>query len=378
MALIDLALLTGNLGKPGSGINPLRGQNNVQGAAQMGCDPYSLTGGASMNDRRSLFEEIWGAPLPESRGLTVVEMMDAAAAGRLKALWAIGYDILPTLAGEAAVAAALARLDLLIVQDLFLTETARGFGHIFLPAASVFEKDGTFMNSERRIQRVRQAVPPAGASLPDGLIIRDLAARMGHGDKFDFSSPEAIWEEVRKVWPDGAGISYARLERQGLQWPCRNARDPGTSYLHARRFASGGKAMLQPIEYCPPPEAVDEQYPFLLTTGRSLYQFNCGDMSRRTATLLQRPTDLLDMNPVDAKRLALAEGDTVLVESRYGSTELPLHVDGNVRRGELFATFHDPARRVNRLTGPHRDSRTGTPDYKVTAVQVLAIAGASK
>jgi formate dehydrogenase major subunit len=378
MALIDLALLTGNLGKPGSGINPLRGQNNVQGAALMGCEPGSLTGGASLKASRGLFEEVWGAALPERRGMTVVEMIDAAAAGGLKALWAIGYDILPTLASEAAIADGLSRLDLLIVQDLFLTETAKGFGHIFLPAASAFEKDGTFMNSERRVQRVRQAVAPVGASLPDWLIIRDLAARMGHGEKFDFSSPEEIWEEVRKVWPDSAGISYARLDRQGLQWPCRSKRDPGTSYLHARRFASGGKATLQPIEYRPPPEATDELYPFLMTTGRSLYQFNCGDMTRRTATLLQRPTDMLDMNPKDAGRLGLAEGDAILVESRYGRAELLLHVDANLRRGELFATFHDPARRVNRLTGPHRDKRTGTPEYKVTAVRVSAAAGAGR
>lgn len=378
MTLINLALLTGNLGKAGSGINPLRGQNNVQGAALMGCEPNSLTGGASIKTSGEFFQKVWGASIPKRRGMTVVEMIDAAAAGRLKALWVMGYDILATLPNEAAVADALSRLDLLIVQDLFLTRTAESFGHVFLPAASAFEKDGTFMNSERRIQRVRQSVHPVGASLPDWLIVRDLAARMGHSEGFGFASPEAIWDEIREVWPDVAGISYSRLEQQGVQWPCRSGRDSGTPYLHARRFASGGKAMLKPIEYRPTPEAPNEEYPFSMTTGRSLYQFNCGNMTRRTANLIERPTDTLDMNPDDAACLGFGEGELLIVESRYGSAQLPLHLDANIRQGELFATFHDPLRRVNRLTGPHRDDRTGAPEYKMTAVRVSALRGTGR
>lgn len=219
MALTNLALLTGNLGCEGAGINPLRGQNNVQGAAHMGCDPVSLTGAVAIPERRLLFEEIWGAPIPQPHGLNLMQMIDAAAAGKLKALWVMGYDILPTLAQESAVAEALERLELLIVQDIFITETARAAGHVLLPAASSFEKDGTFMNAERRIQRVRRAIAPPGASRPDWRIICDLAASMGFGPQFDYASPEYIWQEIRQVWPEGAGISYARLEAGGLQWP---------------------------------------------------------------------------------------------------------------------------------------------------------------
>lgn len=370
MALVNLALLSGNLGKPGAGINPLRGQNNVQGAAHMGCDPASLTGSASIPERRALFEAEWGAALPDAHGLTLMQMIDAAAAGRLKALWVIGYDILPTLANEAAVAEALGQLELLIVQDLFMTETARGFGHVVLPAAASFEKDGTFMNAERRIQRVRRVIDSPGACRPDWRIICDLAARMGHAPAFAFETPEAIWNEVRRVWPEGAGITYGRLEGGGLQWPCRDERDPGTEVLHEGVFASGRKATLHPIDYAPTPEIVDADYPFLLTTGRRLQQFNVGNMTRRTANLQLRPTDTLDLAPADAVRLGFANGDTALVRSRYGEARLPVRIEQAISEGQAFATFHDPSVRLNRVTGPHRDAEVGSPEYKVTAVAI--------
>lgn len=371
MVLVNLALLTGNLGREGGGINPLRGQNNVQGAAHMGCDPGVLTGSAAIEERRELFEATWGAPLPHARGLNLMEMIDAAAAGRLKALWVIGYDILPTLAHEAATARALGNLELLIVQDLFLTETAREFGSIVLPAAASFEKDGTFMNSERRIQRVRRAIDPPGACRPDWRIICDLAERMGYGPTFHYAGPEEIWEEIRRVWPEGAGVTYARLERDGgLQWPCRDESDPGTKVLHVDQFASGPRAILKPVAYAPTPEAVDSEFPFLLTTGRSLYQFNVGDMSRRTANVQLRPTDLLCIAPEDGRVIGLADGDTVRLRSRYGETRLPVRLDPAVQQGQAFATFHDPTVRLNRVTGPHRDAMVGAPEYKVTAVSI--------
>jgi formate dehydrogenase major subunit len=370
MALVNLALLSGNLGKPGCGINPLRGQNNVQGAAQMGCDPGNLTGSVAIDQRRELFEAAWGAPPPEAPGLDLMQMIDAAGEGRLKALWVIGYDILATLPQEAQVAEALGRLDLLIVQDIFLTETARSLGRVVLPAAASFEKDGTFMNAERRIQRVRRAIDPPGASQTDWRIICALAERMGFGAQFAYPSAEAIWDEIRQVWPEAAGISYARLEHGGLQWPCRDEADPGVRILHADRFACGTKAKLRPIDYAPTPETIDGEFPFLLTTGRSLYQFNVGNMSRRTANVQLRPTDTLDIAPDDGRTLGLADGDSARLRSRYGETCLPVRVDPAIKAGEAFATFHDPAVRLNRVTGPYRDALVGAPEYKVTAVSI--------
>lgn len=370
MALINLALLTGSIGNSGAGVNPLRGQNNVQGAAHMGCDPSILTGSVSIEDGRAAFEAVWGAPVPQARGLNLMEMIDAAADGQLKALWVMGYDILPTLAQEAKVASALARLELLIVQDILPTETARAFGHVVLPAAASFEKDGTFMNSERRIQRVRRAVSPPGVARPDWRIICALAERMGFGAQFTYGSPEEIWNEVRRVWRDGAGITYARLEGGGLQWPCSDERSPGTAILHKETFSAGPTAALRPIEYRPTPETTDAEYPFLLTTGRRLHQFNVGNMTRRTANIQLRPTDTLDMTPADGNALGLGEGEMVKIRSRYGEVLLSLRLDPALPEGVVFATFHDPGVRLNRITGPHRDALVGAPEYKVTAVRV--------
>ena len=374
MALIDLALITGNIGKPGTGINPLRGQNNVQGAAHMGCDPASLTGSISLSERGALFESVWRAPLPQSAGKDLLAMIDAAEAGALKALWVIGYDILPTLANASATRRALRNLDLLIVQDLFITETAKKAGTVFLPAASVFEKDGTFMNGERRIQRIRQSVTPPGEARADWRIICDLAGRMGHGDRFRYESAEDIWNEIRAVWPEGAGISYARLDRAGLQWPCRSEDDPGTTILHATAFGKEPRARLRCIPYRPTPERTSDDFPFLLTTGRTLYQFNAGTMTMRTATAKLRATDTLDIAPADAARLKIADGTTVRVHSRYGAVRIKARLSPAIAPGELFATFHDVRVGLNRLTGPHRDNVVHAPEYKVTAVRVEPLA----
>ncbi len=370
MALIDLALLTGNIGKRGAGINPLRGQNNVQGAAHMGCDPAILTGSVALDERRELFESVWKAPIPRQRGLDVLGMIDAAAAGRLKALWVVGYDILPTLANASETRRALANLDFIVVQDLFVNETARAFGHIVLPVASVFEKDGTFMNAERRIQRVRKAVDAPGDVLPDWRIAQEIAARMGHGEGFAFSSPEAIWNEIRAVWQEARGISYDRLEQGGLQWPCRDETDPGTEFLHATAFARARTAPLLRIDYVPTVETVSEEFPFLLNTGRNLYQFNAGTMTMRTLNAKLRPTDTLDMAPADAARLGLDAGDKVRIRSRHGEARLTLRLFDGIKSGELFATFHDPKRALNRVTSPLRDNIVHAPEYKVTAVAV--------
>ena len=282
MALINLALITGNLGKPGAGVNPLRGQNNVQGAAHMGCDPGVLTGSVAIDDGRMPFEAVWGAPIPRSRGLDLLSMMDEALAGRLKALWIIGYDILPTLANVNVMRRALAKLEFVVVQDLFITRTAQAVGSVFLPAASTFEKDGTFMNGERRIQRVRKAIDAPGEARADWEIVCALAARMGHAQQFDYESAEDIWNEIRQVWPQAGGISYARLEHGGLQWPCPDEHHPGTTILHVETFGKSERATLQNIDYGPSPEHLSREFPYTLTTGRSLYQFNVGSMSMRT------------------------------------------------------------------------------------------------
>lgn len=370
MCLINLALLTGNIGKPGTGINPLRGQNNVQGAAHMGCDPGVLTGSVSVGEAKDLFESAWNAPLPSSSGLNLLEMMDAATAGKLKAMWVIGYDIALTNADATSTTTALRSLDFLVVQDMFLTETARQFADLFLPAASFFERDGTFMNAERRIQRINKALEPVGQSRPDWQIICAVAKAMGKGASFDYVSAAQIWDEIRSVWPDGRGITYERLNFRGVQWPCSQAEDEGTEFMHAQTFPIGKKAGLRRIQYRPTAERVSEEFPFLLITGRSLYQFNAGTMTNRTANARLRPEDLLEISPADAANLNLTDGKPARVRSRYGEAVIPIKITDNVRKGELFATFQTVDVFLNRVTSPHRDRYVKTPEYKLTAVTI--------
>jgi formate dehydrogenase major subunit len=370
MTLINLALITGNMGKPGSGVNPLRGQNNVQGAAHMGCEPKSLTGGQNLAQARPRFEQAWGVPLPASDGLTLPEMMDAAGRHELKALWAVGYDLYPTLANAAGTADSLSRLELVVVQDLFLTETAQAFGHVFLPAASVFEKDGTFMNADRRVQRVRQAVAPPGKALADWRIVQALARVMGQGAHFGFDSPQAIWDEVRQVWPGGAGLSYARLDGDSPQWPCPDEAHAGTPVLHKDTFPIGKQATLRLIPFVPTAETTDAEFPMLLTTGRTLQHFNAGTMTYRTPQVRLQASDYLDLSPQDGARLGIGECDPVRVVSRYGAAVLPARLNANVQPGTLFATFHLARLLVNRLTSARRDKVTHAPEYKVTAVRL--------
>lgn len=299
----------------------------------------------------------------------MIEMMDAAAAGKLKALWAIGYDVLLTNANASSTEQALRSLDLLVVQDMFMNETAR-FASVFLPACSSFERDGTFMNAERRIQRVRKVIDPVGESKSDWEIICAVAAAMGRREFFNYASADEIWNEVRSVWPAGRGITYERLEKQGIQWPCLDDADPGGKILHSQTFGHGKTTPLRRIPYRPTKEVTDEEFPFLLNTGRTLYQFNAGTMTRRTANLELLSSDYLDIAPDDAESLQLKTGDRVRVRSHYGEATLPLRINSNVKRGEPFATFHDPNVFLNLLTSPHRDRYVKTPEYKVTAVSI--------
>ena len=370
MTLVNLALLTGNLGQPGSGINPLRGQNNVQGSAHMGCEPDNLTGYVPLPENKALFESVWQAAVPTEKGLNLMQMMDAAARGRFKALWAIGYDVLLTNANTASTRRALSKMELVIVQDMFLNETARDYATVFLPAASAFEKDGTFMNGERRIQRVRKVIAPPGSAKSDWEIIGAMADALGKGDLFNYESAEEIWNEVRRVWKAGSGISYDRIDQAGIQWPCPSDDHPGTQILHGESFPIGKKAALRRIPYQATLEVATEEFPFLLTTGRTLYQFNAGTMTLRTHNKELHPADFLDMAPEDAERLELRDGEKVRLRSRYGSANLPVRINSTVKQGELFATFHTTEVFLNNVTSPYRDRYVLAPEYKVTAVRI--------
>jgi formate dehydrogenase major subunit len=371
VALVNLALLTGNIGKAGTGINPLRGQNNVQGAPHMGCEPRLLAGYVPIDEARPKFEAAWHTSIPTHPGLNMIEMMEAAEAGKLKVLWSIGYDIVMTNPNMHATRRSMEKLDLVIVQDLFMNETAREFGDVFLPAASSFEKDGTFMNGERRLQRVRRAALPQGEARSDWEIVCGIARLMGRGEHFAWRSAEEIWNEVRGLWPEGAGISYARMdERGGLQWPCYTEQDPGTPLMHADHFTHGKTTALRRIEFIPPPELVSPEFPFLLTTGRNLYQYNAATQTARTPNDRLHATDYLQLSPVDATRLGLSEEEVVRLRSAQGSVDLPVRISDHVKPGEVYTTFHSTRVFLNQITTSHRDRYTKTPEYKVTAVRI--------
>jgi formate dehydrogenase major subunit len=338
----------------------------------MGCTPSQLTGAVSVDHAAETFERVWGAPLPPRAGLSWMQMLDAAGVGSLKALYVIGYDVLLSNPNATHTRRALAGLDLVIVQDPFMTETAHEFAHVILPAACSYEKDGTFMSSERRVQRVRKAVEPPAGVQTDAQLICALAAALDHPQGFRFASASEIWDEVRAVWPAGAGMSFARLERPGgIQWPCPTEDHPGTERLHADAFGGSRKAALEPVPYQPSPERADADYPYVLVTGRLLYQFNAATMTGRTPNADLQPSDVLRMAPSDAAREGFEAGARVLVRSRHGSALLPISIDPAQRPGEVFTTFHDPRVFINRVTSDVRDGITHTPEYKRTAVCIV-------
>jgi len=375
MALVNLAMLTGNIGKPGTGVNPLRGQNNVQGAPHMGSEPKLMAGYVPIDEVRDKFESAWRVEIPHAKGKNMMEMLDAAVEGKFKMLWTIGYDIMLTNPNAHETRRALEKLDLVIVQDIFLNQTAKEFGDVFLPAASSFEKDGTFMNGERRVQRVHKAVEPQGEARSDWEIVCDVARAMGKSEHFQYKSAEDIWNEVRSLWGQAGGMSYARLDQRGLQWPCPTEDHPGTEVMHGEEFAHGKTTPLRRIEYVPPPETTNKDFPFLLTTGRNLYQYNASTQTFRTPNAKMYATDYLDVSPADAKRLGLREGEEVRVRSRHGAAVLPVQIREKQKPGELYATFHTARVFLNELTSSHRDRYTKTPEYKVTAVTVEKVNG---
>jgi formate dehydrogenase alpha subunit len=368
MNLANLGMVTGHIGVENAGVNPMRGQNNVQGSCDMGALPNSLPGYPSVNDAaaRARFSAAYGVPLPEKMGLRIPEMLDMAVYGQLKAMYVMGEDPALTDADANHVRKALGSLDFLVTQNIFMTETAK-YGDVFLPAALYAEKEGTFTNTERRVQRVRKAVEPPGECRPDWEIIIDLSERLGH--HMPFSSPEEVFAEVRRLVPNFAGISYQRLENEGgLQWPCPSEDHPGTRFLHEGTFTRG-KGLLQGIPFEEPAELCDADYPLLLTTGRMLYHYNIS--TRISASLeMLRPHELAEVSPGDAARLGLADGEMIRVSSRRGSITTRIRVTDKVPTGTIFMTFHFKESPVNELTNSAGDPVTKTAEFKVCAVRV--------
>jgi formate dehydrogenase alpha subunit len=367
MNLANLAMVTGHVGVEHAGVNPLRGQNNVQGACDMGALPNVLPGYKSVADEANLaqFENAWGVRLSRNVGFRIPEMLDMALCGGVRAMYIMGEDPVLTDPNANHVRKALESLDFLVVQDLFMTETAK-LADIFLPSACYAEKNGTFTNTERRVQRVRKAVEAPGECRADWKIICDLAGRMG--SRMTYSSEEQIFEEVRGLVPIYAGITYERIEKTGLQWPCPDTSHPGTKFLHQGKFPRG-KGLLRGIEYEAPAELTSDEYPILLTTGRMLYHYNIMTRHSRNLDSL-RPFELAEINPADAANIGLSEGDTVRVTSRRGSIVAKVTITDKVTPGIVFMTFHYKETPVNELTNSAYDPITKTAEYKVCAIKI--------
>jgi len=370
-SLANLAMLTGNVGKASAGVNPLRGQNNVQGACDLGALPNVFSGYQKVTDPevRARFAQAWGAAdLPERPGLTVVEALQAAEAGRLKALYIMGENPMVSDPDIRHVRRGLERLDFLLVQDLFLTETAE-LADVVLPGASFAEKDGTFTNTERRVQRVRRAVPPVGEARPDWEILGLLAERLGYPG-MRYESPAEVFDEIARLTPIYGGMSYPRLEPWGLQWPCPTPDHPGTPFLHKDRFARG-LGRFCPAEYRPPAEEPDAEFPMILTTGRVYFHWHTGSMTRRTAVLDREcPEPFVEVSPEDAGALGIAAGAPVRVASRRGEVRLRARVTEAVPPGTLFIPFHFREAAANLLTNPVLDPEAKIPELKTCAARI--------
>jgi formate dehydrogenase alpha subunit len=373
MSLANLAMLTGNLGKESAGVNPLRGQNNVQGSCDMGALPNVFPGYQAVTDApaRDKFEKAWNAKLDDKVGQTVVEIMHQAAAGKIKGLYIMGENPMVSDPDIGHVRQALEKLDFLVVQDIFLTETAQ-LADVVLPVASFAEKQGTFTNTERRVLWVEKAVPAPGESRIDWEVICDVSRRMGF--PLAFQSLEDIVNEVNRLVPQYAGITYRRLlAGDKLQWPCPNPEHPGTKFLHRDKFTRGlGKFFA--IDYIPPAEWPDAQYPFLLSTGRLLYHYHTGSMSRRTAALPQYvPGPFMEMHAADMKRLGIADREQVRVTSRRGAIVIEARQSGRVDVGSVFITFHFAEAAANLLTNDAVDPIAKIPEFKVAACRIEKI-----
>jgi formate dehydrogenase alpha subunit len=369
-SLANLALLCGKVGIYAGGVNPLRGQNNVQGACDMGGLPNVFTAYQPVTnaDIRQKMAEAWGVKsLPDWPGKTMTEMLPAISHGDIKALYIMGENPAISDPNSNETVKELLQLEFLVVQDIFFTETAR-LADVVLPAASFAEKDGTFSNTERRVARVRQALQPVPCSKPDWQILCEVATRLGY--PMNYANPEEIFEEIRKVTPSYAGITYARLEAGGLQWPCPNEEHPGTMFLHKDRFAKG-KGTFFAIDHKEPAEPVDPEYPLELITGRLLYQYHTGTMSRRAPGLVEKaPECRVEMAGEDAAKYGIADGEPVKVRSRRGEITARALISNKAVPGTIFVPFHFAEAAANKLTIAALDPVCKIPEYKICAVQI--------
>jgi len=369
-SLANLAMLCGNMGMAGGGVNPLRGQNNVQGACDMGGLPDVYSGYQKVVDpeARRRMAEAWQVDLlPDQPGMKATQMIPAAHDGTLKALYVIGENPLVSDPDVNHAEKSLNNLDFLVVQDIFLTETAR-LADVVLPSACFAEKDGTFANTERRVQRVRKAVDPPGQAWDDWKIICEIATRIGY--PMAYENGRQIMEEISAVTPSYAGISYARIEYEGIHWPCPTAEHPGTPILHRDQF-SRGKGLFHAIDYIEPAEMIDDEYPLYLTTGRLLYQYHTGTMSMRTGGLNEiAPEAFVEISPQDARKFGVEEGSRVNIDSRRGTIQARIKISRKAVAGTVFIPFHYAAAAANRLTNAALDPISGIPEYKVCAVKL--------
>jgi formate dehydrogenase major subunit len=375
MAIANLAMLTGNLGRQGVGVNPLRGQNNVQGACDMGSFPHELTGYRHISDdtMRATFEGVWGRKLDNEPGLRIPNMFDAAIEGTFKGLYVQGEDILQSDPNTAHVVRALASMECVVVQDLFLNETAN-YAHVFLPGSTFLEKDGTFTNAERRINRVRKVMTPKNGKA-DWEITLDIAQAMGFDMRYEH--PSQIMDEIAALTPTFKGVSYDLLEKEGsVQWPCNEKAPLGTPVMHIGGFVRG-KGNFLITEYVPTDERTGPRFPLLLTTGRILSQYNVGAQTRRTDNIVWHDKDVLEIHPHDAEMRGVREGDWVRLDSRAGTTSLRARITDRVAPGVVYTTFHHPDTQANVITTDYSDWATNCPEYKVTAVQVSPSNGPS-
>ncbi|MFC0384988.1 formate dehydrogenase subunit alpha [Muricoccus vinaceus] len=368
MAMANLAMATGNIGRPGAGVNPLRGQNNVQGACDMGSFPHEFSGYRHVSDdaTREMFEAIWGVPLSAEPGLRIPNMLDEAVGGRFKGLFVQGEDIAQSDPDTKHVTAGLAAMECVIVQDLFLNETAK-YAHVFLPGSSFLEKDGTFTNAERRINRVRRVMAPLGG-LADWEGVMALSNALGF--PMAYRHPGEVMDEIAQLTPTFAGVSYARLEEVGsLQWPCNEDAPLGTPMMHVDRFVRGkGRFMI--TEFVPTDERTGVNFPLILTTGRILSQYNVGAQTRRTENSRWHAEDVLEIHPFDAELRGIREGELVSLESRSGDIALRARISERMQPGVVYTTFHHASTGANVITTDYSDWATNCPEYKVTAVQV--------
>jgi formate dehydrogenase major subunit len=368
IAIANLAMATGNIGRPGVGVNPLRGQNNVQGSCDMGSFPHEFPGYRHVSDDqvRGSFEADWGVALQSDPGFRIPNMLDAAVDGEFKGLYVQGEDILQSDPNTKHVSAGLAAMECVVVQDLFLNETAN-YAHVFLPGCTFLEKDGTFINAERRIQRVRKVMSPKNG-YADWEITQRLSNAMGL--EMNYGHPSEIMDEIARLTPTFSGVSYDLLEREGsVQWPCNEKAPMGSPVMHVGGFVRG-KGNFVITEYIPTDEKIGPRYPLLLTTGRILSQYNVGAQTRRTANSLWHQEDRLEIHPHDAEDRGIKDGDWVKLQSRAGATTLRALITERVAPGVVYTTFHHPNAQVNVITTDYSDWATNCPEYKVTAVQV--------